>query len=260
VTNLQSIILGIVEGITEFLPISSTAHLRLTEYWLNIPVTEAVGSFTIAVQCGALLAAIVLYIPILLRSKRIWLVTLAAFLPTAIISFGLHSFVKHVLLENIPTLLIAMGLGGVLLILFEYAIAKKPSAHAQSLESMTIRQAMIIGICQSLAIVPGVSRSAATIVSGQLLGVSRRAIVEFSFLLAIPTLGAATALDLWKSRDVLSASDFGMILHGSAVAFVTAWCVMKWLLKYIEKHSFIGFGVYRIIVALGMGLYLFVTK
>lgn len=251
-TILQTILLGVVEGVTEFLPISSTAHLILSARLLQLPSTDALESFTIAIQCGAMAAALGLYAPLLRRSKRIWVLVSYAFVPTAIIGFVLHGFIKHFLFESLPIIAAALGIGGVVIIICErYFAAHTP--RTTQLEDMTIQQAILIGVCQSIAVIPGVSRSAATIIGGQALGVRRHEIVEFSFLLAIPTLGAATALDLWKARHILVTSDLTQILLGTVVSGVTAWFVMKWLLQYIQRHSFTGFGIYRILLALAIG-------
>lgn len=248
----DAILLGLVEGITEFLPVSSTAHLLLTERALGLAHTPSTEAFTIAVQCGALVAALVLYAPLLMQHRRMWLLLLVAFAPTAVIGLLVHDFVTQHLFSSLGTIAAALGIGGVALIVFEQWQQTRKIADPTTLHTLTIRQAVLIGICQSLAVVPGVSRSAATIVGGQLLGLSRGAIVEFSFLLAIPTLGAATTLDLWKARHDLVSHDLVLIAVGSLVAGITAWIVMRWLLRYVQRHTFTIFGIYRILLSLGI--------
>lgn len=245
-TPFHAFLLGIVEGITEFLPISSTGHLILTSALLRIPQTEFVKSFEIVIQLGAIAAVVVLY----WRSlwNRATVVTLmAGFLPTAIIGFTLYPFVKSALLGNTSVVLWALLIGGFVLIAFE-RIHHEPETVA-SVPAITLRQAFLIGCAQAIAIIPGVSRSAATIVGGLLLGLSRKTIVEFSFLLAVPTMLAASALDLVKHGSSFSADQFGVLAIGFLTAFVVAGASIVFLLRYIQRHTFTPFGIYRIGIA-----------
>ncbi len=246
---LHAVLFGIVEGITEFLPISSTGHLILTARALGLAQTGFLKSFEIAIQLGAILAVLALYWKRLLVDLEVLKRVLAAFFPTAVLGFMLYSFVKKFLLGNTVVVLWSLLIGGIFLIVFERWHVEKETAE-EDLSKMTYGQAMLIGVFQSIAIIPGVSRAAATIVGGLLLGFKRKAIVEFSFLLAVPTMLAATALDLVKHRDLFSSSQTGFLLTGFAAAFVVALVSVKWLLYYIKNHSFIIFGVYRILVAL----------
>ncbi|MCX6713307.1 MAG: undecaprenyl-diphosphate phosphatase [Candidatus Vogelbacteria bacterium] len=251
---LHSIILGIVEGITEFLPVSSTGHLILASQLLRIGESDFVKSFEIIIQLGAILAVVVLY------WKKLWnwetiKKLLVAFLPTAIIGLALYKIVKTYLLGNTAVVLWSLFLGGFALIIFElwyehcHLGARLPKGEKEALPP-SYRQAVAIGLFQSIAIIPGVSRSAATIVGGLWLGLSRATIVEFSFLLAVPTMLAATGLDLIKNYQSFSADQFGSLTVGFVVSFLVALAAIKFLLNYIRKYDFIPFGIYRIILAL----------
>jgi undecaprenyl-diphosphatase len=260
-TALHALILGFVEGISEFLPISSTGHLILTSKLLGLPDSEFLKSFEIAIQLGAILAVVVLYWRKLLFNKDTFLKVCAAFLPTAIIGLLVHDLAKQYLLSSAPTVLWSLFLGGIFLIVFERWHGVMVSASNQDtlrraqgdtsdLKSITYKRAVVLGLFQSIAIIPGVSRSASTIVGGLLLGLNRKTIVDFSFLLAIPTMAAATGLDLLKSYDQFTSDDAMDLGIGFVVSFIVALASIKWLLGYIKNHSFQAFGVYRIMVAL----------
>ncbi len=241
-------ILGIVEGITEFLPISSTGHLILTQKLLAMQETEVLKSFDIAIQLGAILAVLLIYGRSIKRTPNVWLPIVAAFIPTAVIGLLLHSIVKTYLLGSSAVVTSSLLIGGVIIILFEM-LYKKETVKIRSLEAIPLKTALLIGLCQSLALVPGVSRSAATIIAGMLLKVERRTIVDFSFLLAIPTMAAAVGFDLLKSAHLFTAQDASTLGIGFITAFVTAYIVIRWLLKFIQTHTFTVFGMERIIVA-----------
>lgn len=244
---IHALILGVVEGITEFLPISSTGHLILTSQLLHIPDSEFLKSFEIAIQLGAIAAVALLYIrsffsiPVLTRLA-------AGFLPTAVIGFTLYPLVKGYLLGNSYVVVAALALGGVVLIAFE--LLHKDKMEDADVLSISHRHAFCVGLFQSLALVPGVSRSAATIVGGLSLGLSRATIVEFSFLLAVPTMLAATLLDVVKSHAAFVSADVAPLLVGFVSAFVVALFAIRFLLRYVRNHSFIPFGIYRIVVAI----------
>lgn len=241
----QAIILGIIEGLTEFLPISSTAHLIIANRLLAISITDFVKSFDIIIQLGAILAVVVLYARRLLLDRPTFQKIIVAFIPTAIIGFFLYPFIKNNLLENIPLMAYALIIGGIIMIIFEY---KRPT---QKLEKhISYYRALLIGFFQSLAIIPGVSRAGATIIGGQSLGISRKTIVEFSFLLAIPTMVAASGLDVIKSDFKFTTYEWSLLAVGFVTAFITALLAVRFFLRYIEKHSFSAFGWYRIIIGL----------
>jgi len=253
-TLLHALLFGIVEGISEFLPISSTAHLILTGQLLGLPQTEFLKTFEISIQLGAILSVVVLYWRSFLQSKEVLLRIAAAFVPTMVIGFALHSVIKNVFFESTTLILWSLLLGGIFLIVFEKSHEEKSSA-TDDIESITYKQAAVIGLFQSIAVIPGVSRAAATIVGGLLLGLKRKTIVDFSFLLAVPTMLAATALDLVKEGSAFSSADYGMLAVGFVTSFVVAILAIKWLLKFIKNHSFTAFGIYRVAIAILFFLY-----
>lgn len=244
----HAIILGIIEGVTEFLPISSTGHLILASKILGLPSTEFLKSFMVAIQLGAILAVVVLYWRSFFVKFEILKKIIVAFLPTAALGLIFYKIVKQFLLGNEAGVLWALFLGGVFLIIFEWKYSEKPDA-VEEVEKITWQQALLIGVFQSAAIIPGVSRAAATIVGGLLLGLKRKTIVEFSFLLAVPTMIAATGFDLLKSGGNFSLGEFGLLALGFVFSFITALAAIKFFLNFIKNRSFIIFGVYRIILA-----------
>ena len=244
----HAIIEGIVEGITEFLPISSTGHLMLTSEILNIANIEFVKSFEIIIQLGAILAVVVLYPKRLLMDKPTIYRVAAAFLPTAILGLAFYKVIKHYLLGNLVVVLAALFLGGIAIILFEKFW--KPTA-TKNITDLTLKESAAIGLLQCVAFVPGVSRSAMTIFSGMWMGLSRKEAVEFSFFLAVPTMAAATGLDLLKNYQlILLGGNFMLLGVGFVVSFLTALGAIKLLLRYVSTNDFVLFGVYRIVLAL----------
>ena len=250
---LHAILLGIVEGITEFLPVSSTAHLILASKLLALD-SEFVKSFEIIIQFGAILSVVVLY------WNRFWnwdvlKKLVVAVIPTGVIGLTVYKAVKSYLLGNVTVVLLALLIGGIALILFERF---RTSVDTEvDFTEITYRRAFLIGLFQAIAVIPGVSRSAATIVGGSLIGVSKRTIVEFTFMLAVPTMLAATGLELVKSRDAL-AGNYGILAVGFVVSFITAIVAIKSFLGYIKKRSFAAFGWYRI--ALAVAYYLVIVR
>ena len=244
---LHSIILGLVEGITEFLPISSTGHLILASTLLGIPDSEFQKAFEVIVQLGAILAVIVVYWRAFLQIETVKKV-IVAFIPTGIIGLALYKVVKTYLLGNEVVVLWALGVGGALLILFEYMHSEKESA-TNAIADISYKQAVWVGLFQAVAIIPGVSRSAATILGGLLVGLKRRTIVEFSFLLAVPTMLAASGLSLVKTSATFTMAEVGALATGFVVAFVVALISIRFLLQYVRTHTFVPFGIYRIALA-----------
>ena len=242
----QALVLGIIEGITEFLPISSTAHLILASRALGLADTEFHKSFEIIIQLGAILSVVVLY------WKKFWhwpmfLKLVVAFIPTAIIGFTVYRAVKSYLLPNVSVALGALVVGGIILIFFERFHPQTDSPADFS--EITYGRALLIGLFQAIAIIPGVSRSAATIIGGTSIGISKRTIVEFSFMLAVPTMLGASVLDLYKSHSALEGN-YGVLAVGFVVSFITAILAIKSFLNYIKKRDFALFGWYRIALAL----------
>ena len=247
-TIIQAVILGLIEGFTEFLPISSTGHLILASKLLQIESTDFVKSFEIFIQLGAILAVVVLYLRRILSSRTILLKIAAGFVPTGIIGFFLYSTVKTYLLGNSLVTLWSLLIGGAWLIIFE-RWNKTPLSVGTDSDVITYRAAVLIGIFQSLAFIPGVSRAAASIIGSRLLGYSRETAVEFSFLLAIPTMLAATGYDILKGGVILNQEKFIVLGLGFITAFIVALITIKWLIVFIKHHSFTGFGIYRIVLA-----------
>ncbi len=243
----HTVILAIVEGITEFLPISSTGHLVLASKLLSIPQTEVNKTFEIVIQLGAILAVVILYTGRLLSNVELLKRTIVAFIPTGILGFLLYKIVKSYLLGNIYVTLASLLIGGLIMIFMEQR-HKGKSGH--EIEDLSYTQSFGVGLIQSLSMVPGVSRAAATIIGGMFLGLSRKAAVELSFMLAIPTMLAATAYDLLKSYKEFSSSDFTALTLGFVVSFVVALVAVRWFLSYIKKYDFVPFGIYRIILAI----------
>lgn len=245
---IQVLILSLVEGLTEFLPISSTGHLVLTSNLLKIPQTDFVKSFEVIIQLGAILAVVFLYWKKILNSKTLWKKILIAFLPAAVVGFSLYRVIKDIFLGNPVMTLWALFLGGILLIVFE-VLWKQKDHKLDNIEDVSSKNALLIGIAQSVSVIPGVSRAGATIVGGLLTGLSRKAAVEFSFLLAIPTMFAATLLDLKESAFNFSSQEFLLLGIGFVGAFITALIAVKFFIKYVQNHTFIPFGVYRIVLS-----------
>jgi undecaprenyl-diphosphatase len=241
----DAIILGIIEGVTEFLPISSTAHLSLASRAMHLTETEFLKSFQIIIQLGAILSVVVLY------WGKFWSwdvikKLVVAFIPTGVVGLTVYKALKSYLLGNMTVVLLSLILGGIALILYERF---QPMRDREEIDfsEITYGKALMIGLFQSLAIVPGVSRSAATIVGGSFIGISKRTIVEFSFMLAVPTMLAATVLELIKSPAL--TGNFGVLGVGFVVSFVTAILAIKSFLSFIKKRSFAAFGWYRIVLA-----------
>ncbi len=248
------VILGIVEGLTEFLPISSTAHLLIVADLLGFQGNIG-GTFEIFIQFGAILAVVAYYasdllaqarsLPTSAATRRFWIAIVLAFLPAAAVGLALRSWIKQVLFASPSVIAWALILGGIALIVIERL--PKRAITAQDVEQVSFGQALGIGVAQVLALVPGVSRSGASMVGGMLGGLDRRTATAFSFYLAIPTLGAATLVDLLGSLGQISGSDVGRLLLGTVVAGVVAWMSIGWLLRYVAGHSFVAFGIYRIV-------------
>lgn len=271
---LQALIFSIVEGFTEFLPVSSTGHLILTAKLLAITQTDFVKSFEIIIQLGAILAVVVLYWKTIWGNKKAWKSLFFAFIPTVVIGGLLYKFIKNTLLGNEIVVLWALLIGGLVMIAIEVyykarhaefssASSNLPAGKAgilkqvqddnkgviSKIEDITPTSAMIIGLFQSISIIPGVSRAAATIIGAMLMGTDRKTAVEFSFLLAIPTMAAATGLDLVRANFYFTPSEWGILATGFMSSFVVALFAVKLFLKFIQNHTFIPFGIYRIILA-----------
>lgn len=245
----ETLILAGVEGITEFLPISSTGHLILTSYLLKIPQTEFLKSFEIIIQLGAILAVVTLYWKRFLSDIESWKRIILAFTPSAILGFIFYDFIKGVLFENTLVIVAALFLGGIAFILLEKFYFKEDKG-IDDLNKLSYKKTFLIGLFQAVSMIPGVSRAGATIFGGLFAGLSRKSAVEFSFLLAVPTMIAATGLDIIETNLNYNLSELGMLAVGLLVSFIVAFLVIKWFLKYIQHHTFIAFGIYRIVLAI----------
>lgn len=254
---LHAAFLGLIEGATEFLPISSTGHLILASSLLGIEQTNFTKTFEIAIQFGAICAVVVLYWKSFFDLKLLKKL-FVAFIPTAVIGYLLYKVAAEYLLGNEIVVLVSLFVGGVALIAFEHWYRKRAdSAPTVPMHDLTYYQALFVGLCQAIAIIPGVSRSGASIIGGLALGVSRPVIVEFSFLLAVPTILAATCLSLFETGDGFTANEWQILAVGFVVSFIVAWPVVKWFLAFVRKNSFTSFGIYRIVLSLAFAAYLF---
>ena len=240
---LDALILGVVEGLTEFLPISSTGHLILASDLLGAN-DERGKVFDIAIQTGAILAVIWEYRARFFRvDPKLWLNLIVAFIPAAVLGLAFGAYIKAHLFSAVPVAS-AFIVGGLIILFVE---RKKLSSRVDGTEAMTWLDALKVGIAQCLALIPGTSRSGATIIGGMLFGLSRRAATEFSFFLAVPTLLAAGAYDLWKNRALFAARDLPMFAVGLVAAFASAFIVIRWLIRYVATHDFRPFAWYRIV-------------
>ena len=251
--TLTAAFLGLLEGLTEFLPVSSTGHLLLAGHFLGF---QSEGrTFEVVIQLGAILALFSVYAGLLTRlvlrarhedaARRALVSLVLAFLPAVIVGLLAHGFVKTVLFETPMLIAIMLILGGIVLLVID-RVAPPPVHHDAT--ALPFRKALAIGFCQCLALIPGVSRSGATIVGALMMGVEKRAAAEFSFLLSLPTMGAAVVYDLFKNRDLLDFGALWEIAVGFAVAFVTAVLVVRWVLSFISRRGYALFGWWRIIV------------
>lgn len=248
-TTVQSIILGVVEGLTEFLPISSTGHLILTSHFLHVIDSATLTTFEIVVQLGAILAVVVSYYKKLLNPE-ILKKLLIAFIPTGIIGVIVFPYIKH-LLTSPKLVAVTLILGGIIILLVEKKYKKYANRDSQStLLDISYKQALILGCFQALAIIPGTSRSGAIIIGGLMQKMSRKVLVEFSFLLAVPTMFVATAYTIFRKHSELSVESISPIIVGTIVSFIVAFAVIRFALAYIRKHSFNIFGWYRIVIGI----------
>jgi undecaprenyl-diphosphatase len=256
---LHAVILAIVEGLTEFLPVSSTGHLVLTANLLLLPQTEFQKSFEIFIQLGAILAVVNVYWRKLLKNVSLWTRIITAFIPTAVIGFVLYRYIKDFLLGNTLITVLALGIGGLIIILAEYFYNSKKSkkGRIETIEKISLPKAFLIGLIQAISIIPGTSRSAASILGGMFLGLSRQTAVEFSFYLAIPTIAAASGYDLLKSNFAFSLYEWNLLVIGFTGSFIVAHFVIIIFMKYVKRNTLTAFGIYRIILAV-VYLYLFI--
>src|SRR5712671_4198998 len=240
---IKALILGIVEGLTEFLPISSTGHLILAGDLLGAN-DERWSVFNIVIQTGAMLAVVWEYRARFFKvDLQLYRNLIVAFIPAAVLGLLFSKYIKAYLFHAVPVAL-AFIVGGVIILIVEN---RKFTPRIESTREMTWLDALKVGFAQCFALIPGTSRSGATIIGGMLFGLSRKAATEFSFFLAVPTLIAAGAYDFWKNRTLFNSGDLGIFVVGSVAAFVSAFLCVRWLLRYIASHDFTPFAWYRIV-------------
>jgi len=251
-TVFDAVILGIVEGVTEYLPVSSTAHLYLTGQMLGLEQDAFLTAFEIIIQIAPIFSVMLIYRERLLQSAALWMKLIVAFVPTGIVGLLFHKQIEAMFAAASTVAL--MILTGIAFLAVEYAY--RPKAHqVKALEAVSMKQALSVGIFQVFALVPGVSRSGMTILGGMLSGLTRDAAMAFSFLLAIPTMGAASGYVLLKEFSSLTFDHFGALAVGFVVSFLVGWAAVKTFLAVVARYSFKPFGVYLIASGLLYGLF-----
>jgi undecaprenyl-diphosphatase len=255
---MKSALMGIVEGLTEFLPISSTGHLILADSLLEFARSagsEKAKVFEIAIQTGAIFAVILVYMQRIKdtisglasdpKAQRFAINVIVGFLPAVVIGLAVGKVIKEHLF-NAPVVATTFIVGGIIILIAERFAAERPQARVETVDDMTVMDALKLGLIQCLALVPGTSRSGSTIIGGMLLGLSRKAATDYSFFLGIPTLVGAGVYSLYKERALLSADDLPLFSVGLVFAFVSAWICVRWLIRYVSSHNFNPFAWYRI--------------
>ncbi|MFM8754810.1 MAG: undecaprenyl-diphosphate phosphatase [Phenylobacterium sp.] len=251
---ISAIILGVVEGLTEFIPVSSTGHLLLAKMALGLP-PGFWDTFIVLIQLGAILGVVALYfrklwdvatsLPVSQRSRHFVMSVLVAFLPGALAGALLHDLIKGVLFESPRLICWSLIIGGVVLLVID---RRAPPARENDAMALSLRTSLIIGLFQTLALIPGVSRSGGTIVGAMLMGVEKKAAAEFSFFLAMPTMAGAFVLDFWSSRGDIQGDRIGLLALGFLVSFIVGYAVVKFMLEIVGRAGFAPFGWWRIVV------------
>ncbi|HCT71687.1 Undecaprenyl-diphosphatase [bioreactor metagenome] len=245
-TVIEAIIIAIVEGITEFLPVSSTGHMIITQELLGMEIDDFVKAFTVNIQFGAILSVVVLYWKRFFQSLQFYYKLFVAFIPAAVIGFLAGDFIDS-MLESVVVVAVMLVLGGVVLVFVDKWF-NKPAAD----QTVTYPTAFKIGLFQCIAMIPGVSRSAATIIGGMTQKLGRKTAAEFSFFLAVPTMFAAAGYKLMQNYQTITAENIDILLIGNAVAFVVAMIAIKSFISFLTKYGFRVFGYYRILVGLAI--------
>ena len=241
----QAIIIGIIEGFTEFLPISSTGHMIVASKFLGIEESALMKAYQVIIQFAAILAVMLLYREkITFKKVDLWMKLFVAFLPLAIVGFIFKDVIKT--LFNVETVAWMFIIGGVIFLVVEYFYTEKEH-HIKDVEKVSYTQAWWVGFAQIFSLVPGTSRAGATIIGGLLSGLDRKTSMEFSFLLAIPVMAAVTGYDLLKHYQDFADANWGAFIVGFITAFIVAYVTIKLFLVFIERFTFVAFGVYRII-------------
>ncbi|EMR01055.1 undecaprenyl-diphosphate phosphatase [Cesiribacter andamanensis] len=245
---IEAIILGIIEGLTEFLPVSSTGHMILASYLMQMQETALLKTFEVVIQLGAILAIVWLYAKRFLTSFTIYLKLVVAFLPTGIIGLLAYKTIKAYLFSP-GVVAVSLILGGAVLVLLNRRIETTASKYPD-VGDISFKRAFLIGVAQCFSMIPGVSRAAATIIGGVYYGLDKKQAAEFSFLLAVPTMFAASGYDLLKADIAYTSETLTILGVGLLMAFLTAWVVVKVFVKYIHLISFKHFGYYRIVIGI----------
>jgi undecaprenyl-diphosphatase len=245
-TFFQSILIAIIEGLTEFLPISSTGHMILASTAMGIHEDEFVKTFEVFIQLGAILAIALMYIKRFLRSLTIYFKLVTAFLPTAVVGLLAYDYIKAYLFNPV-VVSVSLILGGMVLLFIDKKVLQQTTAVAE-VEDISYKNAFFIGLFQCLSMVPGTSRAAATIIGGVFNGLDRKQAMEFSFLLAVPTMMAAGGYDLLKTDLAFTSEQLSLLAIGFVVAFASAWVAVKLFLTYVSSNGFTAFGWYRIVL------------
>lgn len=247
----QAIILGIVEGVTEFIPVSSTFHLIFTSKILGISQSDFTKLFEVFIQSGAILSVIFLYLNTV-KDRNLLFKVFLSFVPTAVVGFVMYRIIKGFFFENYGLMIIVFMTAGVLFIATEYILGKNKTKLNLSLRQMNPYQALVIGLIQALAIMPGVSRAGAGIVGMMFLGFKRNEAAKYSFLLAVPTIFMASAYDLYKMRAVVVgyAHNILFLIVGFSSAFISSYFVVKWFIDFLKKKTLTVFGIYRVLAGI----------
>ncbi len=250
-TIFDSIILGIIQGFTEFLPISSTGHLIVASQFLGIDQTAVTKAYQVIIQFGAILAVVLNYRDkFTIKKIDLWTKIFFAFIPIGVVGFIFADQIKE--LFSVKTVAIMFIIGGIAFLIVEKFFINENKKTVDNIEDVSLRQAMFIGIAQIFALIPGTSRAGSTIIGALLVGLSRKASAEFSFLLAFPVMSAVTAYDLLKHYNEFSSANLITLAIGFIVSFIVAYLTIKLFLKFLEKFTFVAFGVYRIIFGVSL--------
>jgi undecaprenyl-diphosphatase len=249
---IHSIVLGVVEGFAEFLPVSSTAHLIIASRLLGVPQTEYQKFFEVFIQAGAVFAVVILYFQYILTHRKLIPPLIVSFVPTAIAGLLLHKIIKGVFFESLWLIAGSLALVGLVFIIIEWMVKTHRLKLQKSINAITVKDALIIGLIQSFAVVPGVSRAGAVIVAMMALRYKREDAALYSFLLAIPTVLAASMYDLYKSKDLLmhSQNNLASLATGFVVTFIVSYFTVRWLIGYLRHNTLVLFGYYRIVLAI----------
>ncbi len=246
----QAIIIGIIEGFTEFLPISSTGHMIIASEFFHLEDSKLIKAYEVIIQSSAILAVMLLYRDkINLSHIELWKKIFLAFLPLAIVGYIFKEYIKRLFSVDIVAIMFIVG--GVIFLIVERCY-REDESHTTSVEDISYKQALWVGLAQILSLIPGTSRAGATIIGGMLMGMDRKSSAEFSFLLAIPVMGAVTAYDLLKHYQDFADANMVAFIVGFIVSFIVAYITIKLFLAFLQKFSFVPFGIYRILLGVAL--------